>query len=234
MRSSAESPWTGSFSSSLDPAPDLEDAAGQSPGFTSLRQRYHRRRENSSIRNGGSSLIPPEPVASKPLPSYVPSMSMIPPPEGRPLLWRTSKGMVILMLLPAVGMGITGFLVPAGSRTEDGFPLNCAFWAWAGFWMVTNVIMMVIFSRINSGRIDLLEHGLHGTAKVLSTKRTGTLMNDNPAMAIRFEVNDGFRGLYETVHKEAMPVEELDHLKAGSEIGIRASRTKKGKLLLLQ
>jgi hypothetical protein len=137
------------------------------------------------------------------------------------------------MLLPAVGMGIAGLLVPPGSRTEDGLPLSFAFWAGAGFWTVTNVVMLIIFSRIDSGRIGLLEHGLHGTAKVLSMERTGTLMNDNPVIAIRLEVNDGFRGPYETVHKEAIPVDKLGQIKAGSEIGIRASRTRKGRLLLL-
>lgn len=149
-------------------------------------------------------------------------------------MWRRSKSLIILTLLPAVGMVVAGLLVPPGTRTEDGLPLNYALWAGAGFWTVTNVVMLIIFSRIDSGRIDLLEHGLHGTAKVLSAERTGTLMNDNPVIAIRLEANGGFRGLYETVHKKAMPVEELDRLDAGSEIGIRASRTGIGKPLLPQ
>jgi hypothetical protein len=114
--------------------------------------------------------------------------------EGRPLLRRVKKGM-LLMLLPAVAMGIAGFLVPSGSKTDDGFPMNYFYWGMAAFWALTDAVMLVI--------------------------------------ALRLEVNDGFRGLYETIHREAIPVEELSQLKPGSEMAIRASRTKKGKLLLL-
>jgi hypothetical protein len=137
------------------------------------------------------------------------------------------------MLLPAVAMGIAGFLVPSGSKTDDGFPMNYFYWGMAAFWALTDAVMLAIFSSINRRRMDLLENGLAGSARVISAERTGTLVNGNPVIALRLEVNDGFRGLYETIHREAIPVEELSQLKPGSEMAIRASRTKKGKLLLL-
>jgi hypothetical protein len=152
--------------------------------------------------------------------------------EGRPLLWRVKKGM-LFMLLPAVAMGVAGFLVPPGSKTDDGFPLNYFFWGMAAFWALTDAVMLAIFSSTNRRRIDLLENGLAGSARIISAERTGTIVNGDPVIALRLEVNDGFRGLYETIHKESVPVEELPQLKPGSEIAIRASRTKKGKLLLL-
>jgi hypothetical protein len=153
--------------------------------------------------------------------------------EGKPLLWRANKGLMWFLLLPGLGMGIAGFLVAPGSKTDDGLPLNIFLWAMGGFWIVTNVLILTITAGVNRRRVDLLQNGYPGTARVLSIERTGTTINDNPVMAIRLEVNDGFHGLYETTHKEAIPVEELYQLRVGSVVDIRAHQTKTGKLLLL-
>ena len=79
----------------------------------------------------------------------------------------------------------------------------------------------------------LFEKGLDGRAVILGVEETGMEVNDMPVLKIRLRVNDGYRGEYETVHKEAFPATAIHRLKVGTEIPVKVDREKKSRLLLL-
>lgn len=150
-----------------------------------------------------------------------------------PLLWAVNRGPMIFMALPGLGMIIAGFLVNPGARTDDGYPLNIFLWAIGGFFLVSNVVILLVFNLINRRRMALATEGLDGTATVVSMQETGTTINDMPVMKLTLEVNDGYRPVRTVTHKETVPLSKLVDLKPGSVIQVKVDRNRPDRIMFL-
>lgn len=150
-----------------------------------------------------------------------------------PLLWSVNRGAMLFMMLPGLGMLIASFFVSPESLTDDGYPLDTFLRLMGGFFILVNVVIMVVFHFINRRRIDFLRNGLDGTATVLAMEETGTTINDMPVMKLSLKVNDGYNPERVVVHKEAIPLSRLVELKAGSVISVKVNRSRPDRVMLL-
>lgn len=150
-----------------------------------------------------------------------------------PLLWTMNKGLAIVMALPGIGMIVAGFLVSPDALTEDGYPLNIFLFAMGGFFLLTNAIILTVFTIINRRKLELATNGLDGTATVISMDETGTTINDMPVMKLSLRINDGYNPERVVSHKETIPLSRLIELRPGTVISVKVDRNRPDRIMLL-
>lgn len=122
-----------------------------------------------------------------------------------------------------VGFILAGFLVPAGSKTDDGHPLNIFFFVMAGMFALSTG-GVIIWAKLSNRRRAMIEQTwFDADAKILEVSETGTYINNQPKIKFRLHVNSPVHPPCEVVHKQVIPLTAISRYQVGSTITVKVS-----------
>ncbi len=134
-------------------------------------------------------------------------------------------------LLP-IGFIIAGFLVPEGSTTDDGHPLNYFFFFMGACFLIGPAILFII-GIVKKRRADhFAKVGVPGTGQILSVSETGLRVNNQPQVAIVMRVFVGNHQPYEITHKKVVSVVDLSRLQPGTSLPLKVDPNKMTDVML--
>lgn len=150
-----------------------------------------------------------------------------------PLLWNFNKILFLLMALPGIGMIAASFLVSKDALTDDGYPLNFFLLFLGAFFLLTNGVVFGFFFLSNKNKLEMMQDGLTGTARILDIQETNTRVNGMPRLKLLLEVNDGYNPVRKVEHRMVVPILKIAALKKDMEVPIKVHPRKPGKILVL-
>lgn len=118
---------------------------------------------------------------------------------------------------------VAGFLVPEGSRTDDGFPLNYFLWGMGGMFLVS-ITGVVLWARLSNRRRERIEREwLDAKATILEMGETGTYINNQPRIRFVLHVESPIHPPRDVVHKQVVPLTMLAQFRQGETIGVKVN-----------
>jgi hypothetical protein len=136
-------------------------------------------------------------------------------------VWGINWGVFKFFILIGVAMIVAGFLVSPEAKTDDGHPLNVFLWIFGGFWIVSDLSLILVTRAMAARRRNALETWLPATAKVLSAGETGTYINNMPKVKFTLEVTSDSHGVYQVEHREVVSMLNIASYAVGSVHQIR-------------
>ena len=122
-----------------------------------------------------------------------------------------------------VGFIIAGFFVSPGAKTDDGHPLNIFFWAMGGFFLLSNLGVLVWVQLSNRRRDRIEATWFDGQAEILEVSETGTYINNQPKLRFRLHLNSPVHPPCEITHKQVIPLTVLAQFQVGNTITVKVS-----------
>jgi len=122
-----------------------------------------------------------------------------------------------------IGFIVAGILVPSGSKTDDGHPLNIFFFVMAGMFTLSTGGVLVWAKLANRRRAMIEQNWLDAEAKILEVGETGTYINNQPKLKFRLHVHSPMHPPCEVVHKQVIPLTAISHYQAGSTITVKVN-----------
>ncbi|MCD4707701.1 MAG: hypothetical protein K8S62_08170 [Candidatus Sabulitectum sp.] len=153
--------------------------------------------------------------------------------RSEPLLWNFNKSFLLLMVLPAIGLIAASFLVSKDALTDDGYPLNIFLLILGAFFLLSNATVFLFLFISNRNKLEMIQNGFPGTARILEIQETNTRVNGMPRLKFILEVNDGYNPARKIEHRMVVPVLKIATLKKGMEVQIKVHPRKPGMILLL-
>jgi len=150
-------------------------------------------------------------------------------PMRRTINW----GVFLIFGVIIVGFIVAGFLVPSGSKTDDGHPLNIFFWAMGGIFLVTNGSILLWVFLSNRRRAIREATWMDGTAEILEVGETGTYINDQPRLRFRLLVSSPVHGTTEVVIKRVIPLTALAQYQQGMTISVKVNPDDPDEVMIL-
>lgn len=132
-----------------------------------------------------------------------------------------------------VGFIIAGFLVSGDAKTDDGYPLNIFFWCMGGFFLLTNVALIIWASLSNKRRADIEQNWHDAPAEILEVAETGTYINNQPKLKFRLYVQSPSHPPCEVVHKQVIPLTALSQYAKGTTITVKVNPENPEDILLV-
>jgi hypothetical protein len=150
-----------------------------------------------------------------------------------PMRTTINWGVFMIFGVIIVGFIVAGFLVPSGSRTDDGHPLNIFFWAMGGIFLVTNGAILLWVFLSNRRRAIREATWMDGTAEILEVSETGTYINEQPRIRFRLLVNSPVHGTVEVVVKRVIPYTALAQYQKGATIPVKVNPDDADEVMIL-
>jgi len=138
-------------------------------------------------------------------------------------VWGVNWSVFKFFILIGVGMIVAGFLVSPEAETDDGHPLKVFLWIFGGFWLVSDLSLILVLRFMAARRRNALETWLPATAKVLSVSETGTYINNMPKIKFALEVTSDSNGVYQVEHREVVSMVNIASYAVGSVHQIRVN-----------
>lgn len=136
-------------------------------------------------------------------------------------VWGVNWSVFKVFILIGVAMIVAGFLVSPEAKTDDGHPLKIFLWAFGGFWLVSDLALILVIRFMAARRKNALETWMPATAKVLSASETGTYINNLPKIRFTLEVTSDTHGVYQVEHREVVSFLQIATYAAGSVHPVR-------------
>ncbi len=132
-----------------------------------------------------------------------------------------------------VGFFVAGFLVSPDSKTDDGHPLNIFFWVMGGFFLISN-LGILLWVRFSNRRREYIEtNWLDARAEILEMGETGTYINNQPKIRFKFHVDSPVHPPCEVVHKQVLPLTALSHFQVGKTVNVKINPDDPQDLMIL-
>jgi hypothetical protein len=116
---------------------------------------------------------------------------------------------------------VAGFLVPEGSETDDGLPLNYFLWGMGGMFLLSTGGVVVWAQLSNRRRQRIEREWLEATATILEMGETGTYINNQPRIRFLLHVESPMHPPRDLVHKQVVPLTMLSQYHQGDTIRIK-------------
>jgi len=149
-------------------------------------------------------------------------------------VWGVNWSVFKFFILIGVGMIVAGFLVSPEAETDDGHPLNVFLWIFGGFWLVSDLSLILVLRFMAARRRNALETWLPATAKVLSVSETGTYINNMPKIKFALEVTSDSNGVYQVEHREVVSMVNIASYAVGSVHQIRVNPGNPRKIMFAE
>ncbi|MCK5841748.1 MAG: hypothetical protein KAH31_06255 [Candidatus Sabulitectum sp.] len=151
--------------------------------------------------------------------------------HSRLSLWSFETTVSLLMALPGIGMIVASFLVGRGTSEEQS--LSLLLLVLGSSFLLINGIVFALYFTGNRNRVQLMQYGISGTARILDLREERRRINGRPVYKFKLEVNDGFYPVREIEHRKVIPLLKVASLRKDMNVQIKVHPKKPGKILLL-
>jgi len=148
-------------------------------------------------------------------------------------IWNFNTIASFLLTLPGIGLITASFFLSNDSSNVNGASVNLILLSVGTFFFLISSTVFILFLVSNRSRIQLIQHGLCGTARILDFIETNGKVNGMPILELKLEVNDGYHPQREIEEKVVVPLQIISALKKNMKIEIRVHRQKPDTILLL-
>lgn len=148
-------------------------------------------------------------------------------------IWNSNTIVSLLLTLPGIGLIAASLLLSNDSSSMNGSSVNFILLVVGSFFFLINCTVFILFLVSNRNRIQLIQHGLRGTARILDFFETNGKVNGMPILKFKLEINDGYHPQREMEHMMVVPLHKVPTLEKNMEFEIRVHRQKPDKILIL-
>lgn len=148
-------------------------------------------------------------------------------------IWNFNTIASLLLTLLGIGLIAASFFLSSDSSHMNGSSVNFILLVVGAFFFLTSSTLFILFLVSNRNRIQLIRHGLCGTARILDFFETNGKVNGMPILKFKLEVNDGYHPLREVEDMVVVPLQTIPALEKNMELEVRVHRQKPDKILLL-
>lgn len=152
--------------------------------------------------------------------------------EGdRPNLWNFETIVSLLIALPGIGMIIASFLV--NNDSYEGQHLSFILLLLGSFFTLINGIVFALYFISNRKKVQLMQYGISGTARVLDFVEENRRINGRPVFKFKLEVNDGLNPVREVEHRKTIPLVKIASLKKNMIVRVKVHPDKPDRIFIL-